>query len=107
LNLVHHFQEVAAMSYDAPRRVKVEFAEQEKVGNLLVEIGDRLNEVKGMLNPASNDFFQPGTVAIVDLPSDPPSTACILEHPETGHWMLEYPCGGIFIADLTTGQGTF
>jgi hypothetical protein len=37
----------------------------------LVEIGDRLNELKGMLNPASNDFFQPGTVAILDLPSDP------------------------------------
>jgi hypothetical protein len=95
------------MSYEEPRKVKVEFAEQEKVGNLLAEIGDRLDEVKGILNPASNDFFVPGQVGILDLPTDPPSTACILEHPDTGHWMLEYPCGGIFIADLTTQQPTF
>ena len=51
--------------------------------------------------------LESGQVGVIFVPSDPPSTACVLEHPDTGHWMLQYPCGGIYIADLTTGTPTF
>jgi hypothetical protein len=103
------------MSYDESQRTEVQFADHSRLVSLLEDIGGRLDQVKGtlnqttgMLNPLDEDWpLEPGQVGVILLPSDPPSTACVLEHPETGHWMLQYPCGGIYIADLTTGQPTF
>jgi hypothetical protein len=78
------------------------------VGQLLKDIRGRIGQVTSMLNPATDSWpLAPGEVGVMLVPSDPPTTACILEHPDTGHWMLQYPCDGIFIADLTTGTPTF
>lgn len=96
------------MSYDEPNRVDVRFGDQERLERLLAEVGERIDDVKGMINPASDDWpLESGQVGVIPVPSNPPSTACVLEHPDSGHWMLQYPCGGIFIADLTSGTSTF
>ena len=96
------------MSYDESNRVDVRFGDQERLGRLLAEVGERIDDVKGMINPVSDDWpLESGQVGVIPVPSVPPSTACVLEHPDSGHWMLQYPCGGIFIADLTTGKSTF
>ncbi|HEY0605411.1 MAG TPA: hypothetical protein VGD58_20995 [Herpetosiphonaceae bacterium] len=94
------------MSYDEGK--KVELQGQERLGRLLADMSNRLKEVKGELNPAADDWpLEHGQVGVIFVPQNPPTTACILEHPETGHWMLQYPCDGIFIYDLTTDQPTF
>jgi hypothetical protein len=93
------------MSYGESQKVDVKVADHERLVRLLGEVGDRLGQVRSMLNPAADDWpLQPGEVGVILLPSNPPETACILEHPDTGHWMLQYPCDGIFIADLTKGS---
>ena len=94
------------MSYDKDN--EVELPDQEQLGNLLAEFSSQLKELIGALNPTTDDWtLEHGQVGVILVPSDPPTTACVLESGDTGHWMLQYPCGGIFIADLTTGQPTF
>ena len=93
------------MSYED--RIEIEFADHESVVQLLMEIVERLEKLKEMLNPSTDSWpLQHGEVGVILLPSDPPDTVCILEHPDTGHWMAQHPCGGIFVADLTTGTPT-
>jgi hypothetical protein len=93
------------MNTNYDNKQEVEFPDQERLGQLIAEIGIRLEEVKGMLNPSVDSWpLASGRVGVIFVPSIPPSTACVLEHPDTGHWMLQYPCGGIFIGDLTTGK---
>jgi hypothetical protein len=95
------------VSYDESHRIDVQFEQHERIVRLLQEIVERLDEVKGLLNPASDSWpLQHGEVGVIALPSDPPDTVCILEHPDSGHWMMQHPCGGIFVADLTTGTPT-
>jgi type IV secretory pathway ATPase VirB11/archaellum biosynthesis ATPase len=95
-------EEDAVMSYDAQK--EVQFEDQERLVQLLMEIASRLEEVRSILNPTTDSWpLAHGEVGVILLPSDPPDTACILEHPDTGHWMLQHPCGGIFVADLTGG----
>lgn len=95
------------MSYDESQRVDVQFQEHDRVVRLLLEIGERLDELQSLLNPAADDWpLQHGEVGVISLPQDPPEVVCILEHPDTGHWMIQRPCGGIFIGDLTTGTPT-
>jgi hypothetical protein len=101
------------MAYE--QRKHVTLPDHEAVVSVLQDIAGRLNEVRGIIDrdlkgkilPASDGFPQPGEVAIIDLPTDPPDTVCIVEHPETGHWMMEHPCGGIFIYDITDDHPTF
>jgi hypothetical protein len=91
------------MSYDDSNKVEVQFSEHEQLQRLLMEIAQRLEKVKAIVNPSADTWpLQHGEVGVILLPSDPPDTACILEHPDTGHWMLQHPCGGIFVADLGT-----
>ena len=93
-------------TYDEGQEVKL--PDQEHLGKLLLQVANGLAGVTEKLNPNADDWdLESGQVGVVFVPSDPPSVACILEHPDTGHWMLQYPCGSIFIADLTTGQATF
>ena len=94
------------MSYDKGN--EVELPDHEDLGKLLADFSSQLKQLIGTLNPSTDDWtLEHGQVGVLFVPSDPPTTACILESEETGHWMLQYPCGGIFIADLTTGTPTF
>jgi len=99
------------MAYDDQKKVTLQ---NDHVARLLAEMDSRLaearvrlNEVSGYLQPASDSFPNPGEVMVIDLPTDPPSDACIFENPDNGHWVLEHPCGGIIIYDITTGTPTF
>jgi hypothetical protein len=93
---------------DYPNQREVTFADNERLVELISELASRYDELKGRLNPAQDDWpLQHGEVGVLFVPSNPPSVACILEHPDTGHWMLQYPCGSIFIYDITAGQPTF
>jgi hypothetical protein len=99
------------MSY--AERKEVEFDDHESLVELLMDVDSRVNDLKpvldgldGKINPASDDFpLAPGEVGVILLPSDPPSTACILQN-DTGDWMLQCPCGGIFVYNLSTGTPT-
>ena len=95
------------MSYAEPTRVEVTFADHERITSALADVSRGLNDLTGMLRLDDSWPLESGQVGVIFVPSDPPSTACVLEHPDTGHWMLQYPCGGIYIADLTTGTPTF
>lgn len=93
------------MNYDDEQ--KVQFSDQEHLGQLMLEIGNRLEAVKELLNPAADSWpLAHGRVGVIFVPSIPPSTACVLEHPDSGHWMLQYPCDGIFIYDLSAERST-
>jgi hypothetical protein len=90
------------MSYDEEQAVQI--PDQTHLGQLLLELGNLLEELKATLNPTTDTWpLEHGRTGVIFVPSNPPTTACILEHPDSGHWMLQYPCGGIFIADLGPG----
>jgi hypothetical protein len=103
------------MGYEQSKEVELRLPGQEQMASRLNEIAGHLepvrriiDDIKGSVNPDSSDFpLGPGEIGVIRLPSDPPSTACVLEHPDTGHWMLQVPCGGIFVADLDTQTATF
>jgi hypothetical protein len=87
------------MNYDEEQAVQ--FSNQTELGQLLLELDKLLKEIKAMLNPATDTWpLAHGRTGVIFIPSIPPSTACVLEHPDSGHWMLQVPCGGIFVADL-------
>lgn len=84
--------------------------------SVLQDISSRLDEVRGIIDrdlkgkilPASDGFPNPGETLEIQLPTDPPMSVCIVEQePGNEHWMIQQPCGGIWIYDITEDHPTF
>jgi hypothetical protein len=94
------------MSSASPHRFAIEGEDRARLQRLTEEVEGRVHEIAAIcarvagikLDRDSRRKFLPeitvaGThIEIIDLPTDPPSAACIIQ--DEHHYCVEVPCGG-------------
>jgi hypothetical protein len=92
------------MSYDEKQREReVELPQHERLVQLFLEIGERMDEVEAILERERAKWpLAHGEVGVITTPTNPPQVLCIRENEESHHWIMQSPCGGRQVYDFGT-----